>query len=75
MHGAIIPHVLPGIQRDRTAWWESTLPGMVVVTAIALPLFELFIRSTPLVHIFGPASPGFATPGQAAQSGISLRIF
>jgi hypothetical protein len=53
---AIIPHVLPWIQSDRTAWWEATLAGVVVVTAIALAMFELFIRPTPLVHIFGPAS-------------------
>jgi hypothetical protein len=53
---AIIPHVLPWIQSERTTWWEASVAGIVVVTAIALAMFELFIRPTPLVHIFGPAS-------------------
>jgi surface polysaccharide O-acyltransferase-like enzyme len=56
VHLAIIPHVLPWIQSERTAWWEATIAGVVVVTAIALAMFELFIRPTPLVRIFGPAS-------------------
>lgn len=53
---AIIPHVIPWIQSDRTAWWEASLAGMAAVTAIALVTFELFIRPTPLIHLFGPAS-------------------
>jgi surface polysaccharide O-acyltransferase-like enzyme len=52
---AIIPHILPWIQSDRTAWWEASFAGMLMVTLIALAMFELFIRRTPLVHIFGPA--------------------
>lgn len=54
---AIIPHILPWIQSERTAWWEASIAGVVVVTAIALAKYELFIRPTPLVHIFGPARP------------------
>ena len=55
---AIIPHILPWIQSDRTTWWAASLAGMVAVTAIALVMFELIIHPTPLVHIFGSASAG-----------------
>ena len=66
---AIIPHILPWIQSDRTSWWEASLAGMVMVTAIALVMFELLIRPTPLVHIFGPANLSRARNGDAKKVG------
>jgi hypothetical protein len=51
---AIIPHVIGWVEPSRTSWWEASLAGMILVTGIALVMFELFIRPTPLVHIFGP---------------------
>jgi hypothetical protein len=53
---AIIPHILPWIQSDRATWWEASIVGIILVTLVALAIFELVIRPTPLVHIFGPAS-------------------
>jgi hypothetical protein len=64
---AIIPHILPWIQSDRTSWWEASLAGMVIVTAVALVMFELIIRPTPLVHIFGPANLARARNGNAKK--------
>jgi hypothetical protein len=63
---AIIPHVLPWIQAERTTWWAASFAGIVAVTAIALVLFELFVRPTPLVHVFG--SPEM-TRSRAPRSG------
>ena len=53
---AIIPHIMPWIQSDRATWWEASIVGILLVTLVALAIFELVIRPTPLVHIFGPAS-------------------
>jgi hypothetical protein len=53
---AIIPHVLPWIQSERTTWWAASFAGMIAVTAIALVMYELVVRPTPLAHIFGPPS-------------------
>ena len=55
---AIIPYVGNWVDYNNTSWWEATLGGVVLVTAISLVLFEVFVRHTPLVHIFGPASLG-----------------
>jgi surface polysaccharide O-acyltransferase-like enzyme len=57
VHLPLIPYVLWWIQPGRSAWWVDTLAGMVLVTGIALVLFELCVRHTPLVHIFGPPTP------------------
>lgn len=54
IHLPLIPLVLEWTEPSRSAWWSATIAGMVVVTGCALILFELFIRPTPLVHIFGP---------------------
>jgi hypothetical protein len=53
---ALIPYVANWVDYNNTSWWEATLAGMAVVTGLALVMFELFIRHTPLVHVFGPAS-------------------
>jgi hypothetical protein len=54
----LIPYLARWVDYANTSWWEATLGGMVLVTGVALVLFELVIRPTPLVHIFGPASLG-----------------
>jgi hypothetical protein len=56
IHMPLIPYLIWWIQPSRTAWWSASLAGMVLVTAVSLVMFELFVRPTPLVHIFGPAS-------------------
>jgi surface polysaccharide O-acyltransferase-like enzyme len=57
IHLPLIPYLMWWIQPSSGAWWSATFGGMVVVTAASLVLFELFIRPTPLVYIFGPPSP------------------
>lgn len=57
IHMPLIPYLIWWIQPSRTAWWGATLAGIVLVTGVALVLFELLVRPTPLVHVFGPASP------------------
>ena len=66
---AIIPYAAFWVDYANTSWWEATLGGVVLVTAIALGLFELFIRPTPLVHIFGPASLAGRRPAKAGAGG------
>ena len=56
-HLPLIPYLIWWIEPGRTAWWGSTFAGMFVVTGVALVLFELCVRPTPLVHVFGPPSP------------------
>ncbi|MFO0887760.1 MAG: acyltransferase family protein [Isosphaeraceae bacterium] len=56
-HLPLIPYLLWWIQPGRAAWWVDTLAGMVVVTGVSLVLFELLVRPTPLVHVFGPPRP------------------
>ncbi|HVT79741.1 MAG TPA: hypothetical protein VHM90_03715, partial [Phycisphaerae bacterium] len=53
---ALIPQVANWVDYNNTSWWEATLGGVVLVTTLALVLFELFVRHTPLVYVFGPAS-------------------
>jgi branched-subunit amino acid transport protein len=53
---AIIPYLANWVDYNNTSWWEATLGGVIAVTAIALVLFELLVRHTPLIYIFGPAS-------------------
>jgi hypothetical protein len=55
VHLPLIPYLGRWVDYANTSWWEATLGGMVLVTVASLVLFELFIRPTPLVHIFGPA--------------------
>jgi hypothetical protein len=57
----LIPYLGRWVDYTNTSWWEATLGGMVLVTGVALVLFELVVRPTPLVHIFGPASLGRRT--------------
>jgi hypothetical protein len=53
---ALIPYLASWVDYNHTSWWEATMGGVLLVTAVALALFEIFVRPTPLVHIFGPAS-------------------
>jgi hypothetical protein len=57
VHLPLIPYVIWWIEPWRTAWWASSLAGMVIVTGATLVLFELCVRPTPLVYVFGPPSP------------------
>ena len=56
-HLPLIPYLLWWIEPSRSAWWASSLAGIVVVTGVTLVVFELIVRPTPLVYVFGPASP------------------
>lgn len=56
-HLPLIPYLMWWVQPANSAWWTASLAGMVIVTGVALVLFELLIRPTPLVHIYGPPSP------------------
>jgi peptidoglycan/LPS O-acetylase OafA/YrhL len=56
VHLPLIPYLIWWIQPARTAWWGASFAGMVVVTGVALVLFELIVRPTPLVYVFGPPS-------------------
>ena len=57
VHLPLIPYVMWWIEPWCTAWWASSLAGMVIVTSATLVLFELCVRPTPLVYVFGPPSP------------------
>lgn len=65
----LIPYLGSWVDFNNTSWWEATLGGMVLVTAVSLVLFELIIRPTPLVHIFGPASLGRRQKASPAGGG------
>lgn len=62
IHLPLIPYLMWWIQPSSGAWWSATFAGMVVVTGAALVLFELFVRPTPLVCIFGPPIPKTRAP-------------
>jgi hypothetical protein len=69
IHMPLIPHLIWWIQPSRTAWWGASLAGMILITAVSLVLFELVVRPTPLVHIFGPASlPKRSPTGDSTRS-------
>jgi fucose 4-O-acetylase-like acetyltransferase len=56
VHLPLIPYVIGWVEPHRTSWWEATAGGVVLVTAISLILYELFVRPTPLIYIYGPAT-------------------
>ena len=56
-HLPLIPYLLWWFEPWRSAWWASSIAGMVIVTGVTLVVFELVVRPTPLVYVFGPASP------------------
>lgn len=56
VHLPLIPYLLWWFEPWRSAWWAGSLAGMVVVTGVTLVMFELLVRPTPLVHVFGPAN-------------------
>jgi fucose 4-O-acetylase-like acetyltransferase len=41
----------------RLAWWAQTAAVSAMSVAAALLLYEVIVRPTPLVRLFGPASP------------------
>lgn len=75
IHLPLIPYLIWWVQPAGGAWWVSSLGGMIVVAGVSLVLFELLIRPTPLVHIFGPptihrptASPPQEVPARKDDS-------
>jgi hypothetical protein len=54
VHIPLIPFLLGWIQPGRAPWWVDSLAGMALITGVALLLYELIVRPTPLVHVFGP---------------------
>jgi hypothetical protein len=56
VHLPLIPYLLWWIEPWRSAWWASSIAGMIIVTGVTLVVFELIVRPTPLVYVFGPAS-------------------
>lgn len=63
IHLPLIPYLMWWIQPSRSAWWSASLAGMILVTGVALVAFELLVRPTPLVHIFGPPTRKGHTKG------------
>lgn len=57
VHLPLIPYLIWWIEPSRAAWWGSSLAGMILVTGVCLVLFELCVRPTILVHVFGPPVP------------------
>ena len=45
------------------AWWAQAAAVSTLSVAAALLLYEAIVRPTPLVKLFGPASPRRASPG------------
>ncbi len=54
VHLPLIPYLMWWIEPSRAAWWGSSLAGMILVTGVCLVLFELCVRPTILMHVFGP---------------------
>ena len=57
IHLPLIPYVIGWVEPSRSAWWVSTAGGMLLVTGVSLALYELIVRPTPLVWLYGPPSP------------------
>jgi hypothetical protein len=68
VHLPLIPYLISWVQPSRTAWWGASLAGMVLVTGVALVLFELLVRPTPLMYVFGPPVPRRAAPADVPQA-------
>jgi len=71
VHLPLIPYLLWWIQPGRAPWWVDTLAGMIVVTGAALVLFELCVRPSPLVYVFGPPRP----PGPRSEKPLGANAF
>ena len=54
VHLPLIPYLLWWLQPSSGTWWGTSIAGVLMMTGVALVLYELLIRPTPLVHIFGP---------------------
>ncbi|MDR3636992.1 MAG: acyltransferase family protein [Isosphaeraceae bacterium] len=66
------PLVLVGLALARPwrlAWWSQTVLVSAFAVAVALLLYELLVRPTPLVRLFGPA--GFRPRPRPAELGPS----
>jgi hypothetical protein len=50
----LIQGILPWLRPYNLSWWLQTTLAVALVTVIACVTFELFIRRTPLTHLFGP---------------------
>jgi glucans biosynthesis protein C len=66
------PLVIIGLAMFRPlhlTWWAQTATVSIIDVAAALLLYEAIVRPTPLVRLFGPASPrrpaGASRPGAA----------
>lgn len=56
IHLPLIPYVIAWVEPWKATWWEASIGGMLLVTAICLALYELLVRTTPLIYIYGPAN-------------------
>lgn len=57
VHLPLIPYLMWWVQPNSGPWWASSLAGVVLVTGVSLVLYELIVRGTPLVWIYGPSTP------------------
>lgn len=57
VHLPLIPYLMWWVQPNSGPWWASSLAGVVLVTGVSLVLYELVVRGTPLVWIYGPSTP------------------
>jgi hypothetical protein len=57
VHLPLIPYVMGWIEPWRTTWWEGSIGGMALVTGICLAAYELIVRPTFLIYIYGPSTP------------------
>ncbi len=60
IHQPLVVIGLALFQPLHLVWWARTAAVSLLATATALLLYEAVVRPTPLVRLFGPASPGRA---------------
>lgn len=56
VHLPLIPYVIGWVEPWRTSWWEASIGGMLVVAGASLALYELLVRPTVLMYVYGPAT-------------------
>lgn len=56
VHLPLIPYVIGWVEPWRATWWEASLGGMLVVTGVSIALYELLVRPTVLMYVYGPAT-------------------
>ena len=75
VHLPLIPYLIWWIQPTRSSWWGASLTGMILVTGVSLILYELIVRPTPLVYVFGPPRPRQVVPPVApAVEGVAPEL-